>query len=87
MTFGKQRQDLVASLSLEWTKRDWRLYGFAPTTGYQYTEAFSNLEIFSYSRHSVNFGMARSFWLCAHQLTPASQVRSRPVENDLAGLS
>lgn len=61
VTFGKQRQDLVASLSLEWTKRDWRLYGFAPTTGYQYTEAFSNLEIFSYSRHSVNFGMARSF--------------------------
>jgi outer membrane protein len=55
----RQDQNLVGSITL--TKRDWNLYGFAPSLNYTYTRNFSNIELYDFESHNVDFRLTKNF--------------------------
>ena len=55
----RQDQNLTASINL--TKRDWNLLGFAPSLNYTYTRNFSNFALFDYDSHNVDFRLTKNF--------------------------
>jgi outer membrane protein len=52
-------QRLTASTTL--TKRDWNWFGFAPSVNYTYVRNFSNIELYDYDSHSVDFRLTKDF--------------------------
>ena len=55
----RQDQNLVGSITL--TKRDWNLYGFAPSLNYTYTRNFSNISLFDFDSNNVDFRLTKNF--------------------------
>ena len=55
----RQDQNLVGSITL--TKRDWNLYGFAPSLNYTYTRNFSNISVYDFYSHNVDFTLTKNF--------------------------
>lgn len=58
---GKTRKDtrLIGSIAL--TKRDLDLFGFAPSLEYTYTDNLSNISLFDYDSHAVDFRLTKDF--------------------------
>ena len=54
-----QDQNLTGSITL--TKRDWNLYGFAPSLNYTYTRNFSNISLYDFDSHNVDFRLTKDF--------------------------
>ncbi len=55
------RRDITYGGSLFVTKRDWRLYGFAPVATYQFLRNESNVDRFDFTRHRLNVSLTRVF--------------------------
>ena len=55
----RQDQNLTGSITL--TKRDWNLYGFAPSLNYTYTRNFSNITLFDFESHNVDLTLTKNF--------------------------
>lgn len=49
----------IGSITL--TKRDWNLMGFAPSLNYTYTRNASNIALYDYDSHSVDFRLTKDF--------------------------
>ena len=57
--FTRQDQNLTGSVTV--TKRDWNLFGFAPSVNYTYTRNFSNISLFDFDSHNVDFRLTKNF--------------------------
>jgi tetratricopeptide (TPR) repeat protein len=57
----KFRKDtrLIGSLGL--VKRDWNIFGFAPSVEYTYVKNFSNLNIYDYDSHAFDLRLTKDF--------------------------
>jgi len=55
------RSDWSYGASVFITKRDWRLYGFAPVFSYEYIRNNSTIDRFNFDRHRANIGITRTF--------------------------
>ncbi|MEP6827230.1 MAG: surface lipoprotein assembly modifier, partial [Aestuariivirga sp.] len=51
--------NLTGSLTL--TKRDWNWFGFAPSLNYTYVRNFSNISLYDFDSHSVDFRLTKDF--------------------------
>jgi outer membrane protein len=58
---GATRQDQNLSGSINLTKRDWNIMGFAPSLTYSYTRNFSNNTIYDYDAHALDFRLTKNF--------------------------
>ena len=58
---GYTRYDTNLTGSLTLTKRDWNWFGFAPSLNYTYTRNFSNINVYDYDSHSVDFRLTKDF--------------------------
>jgi tetratricopeptide (TPR) repeat protein len=47
--------------SLTFTKRDWNIYGFAPSVNFLYTRNFSNIDVYDYDSQAVDFRLTKNF--------------------------
>lgn len=59
--FGVKRFDRIVAVSTKITYREDLIFGFAPLLTYTYTKNYSNISIFEYQRHQVEFGLTREF--------------------------
>jgi hypothetical protein len=59
--FGLRREDWSTQISLRLTKRNLRILGLAPTIEYSYLRVDSNIDLYSFDRHRINFGLTRVF--------------------------
>jgi outer membrane protein len=50
---------LIGSLGL--VKRDWNIFGFAPSAEYTFSKNFSNLRIYDYDTHTFDFRLTKDF--------------------------
>jgi outer membrane protein len=55
------RQDERLNAGLTITKRDWDIYGFAPVISYSYTRNFSNIALWDFDSHNVDFRLTKDF--------------------------
>ena len=55
----RQDQQLTGSLTV--TKRDWNVLGFAPSLNYTYTRNNSNITLFDFDSHNVDFRLTKNF--------------------------
>ncbi len=55
----RQDQNYTGSVTL--TKRDWNWVGFAPSLNYTYTRNASNIELYDYDSHAVDFRLTKDF--------------------------
>jgi outer membrane protein len=60
-TAGMTREDerLIGALTV--TKRDFNIFGFAPALSYSYTRNFSNIALWDYDSHAVDFRLTKDF--------------------------
>ena len=58
---GETRQDERYSGNVTLTKRDWNIYGFAPSLSYTYTRNLSNIELYDFDSHEVDFRLTKDF--------------------------
>jgi tetratricopeptide (TPR) repeat protein len=58
---GVKREDERYSGGLTLTKRDWNIYGFAPSLSYDYTTNSSNIALYDYDSHAVDFRLTKEF--------------------------
>ncbi len=58
---GMTRQDerLIGAVTV--TKRDFNIYGFAPALSYSYTRNFSNIALWDFDAHNVDFRLTKDF--------------------------
>ena len=47
--------------SLTFTKRDWNWFGFAPSLNYTYVRNFSNISLYDFDSHAVDFRLTKDF--------------------------
>jgi tetratricopeptide (TPR) repeat protein len=59
--FGVTRLDRIITVGTEIKYRKDLIFGFAPLLTYTYTKNYSNISIFEYQRHQVEFGFTREF--------------------------
>ncbi len=59
--YGERRKDhrLLANATI--TKRDWNIYGFAPSLDYTFIYNSSNIANYQYDSHSVEFKLTKDF--------------------------
>jgi outer membrane protein len=50
---------LIGSLGV--VKRDWNIYGFAPSVEYTYSKNFSNLDIYDFDTHAFDIRLTKDF--------------------------
>ena len=55
----RQDQNFTGSINL--TKRDWNILGFAPSLNYTYTRNFSNNDVFDFNSHAVDLRLTKNF--------------------------
>jgi outer membrane protein len=58
---GAFRKDTRLIGSIELTKRDWNIIGFAPSISYNYTNNLSNINLYDYDNHAVDFRLTKDF--------------------------
>ncbi len=59
--FATHRKDTKLMGSISLTKRDLNLFGFAPSVYYSYTENLSNIDLYDYTAHAVDFRLTKDF--------------------------
>jgi outer membrane protein len=59
--FATRRKDTRMSGSISLTKRDLNFYGFAPSLYYGYTENHSNINLYDFNSHAVDFRLTKDF--------------------------
>ena len=59
--FGKKRLDDRVYLSVDFTKRDIQIFGFAPVLNFTAIKNFSNISLFEYTRFRSNFSFTKYF--------------------------
>ena len=57
----KFRKDTRAIASIGLVKRDWNMFGFAPSAEYTFVKNFSNLDIYDYNSHNFDFRLTKDF--------------------------
>jgi Surface lipoprotein assembly modifier len=57
--FVRQDHQVAAGASL--TKRDWNIFGYAPSLRYSYAHNFSNVDIHAFDSHTVDFSLTKDF--------------------------
>ena len=55
------RKDTRLTGTIELTKRDLNLLGFAPSLSYSYTENLSNIDLYDFNIHAVDFRLTKDF--------------------------
>jgi outer membrane protein len=55
------REDTRLTGTIELTKRDLNLMGFAPSLSYSYTENLSNVNLYDFNNHAVDFRLTKDF--------------------------
>jgi len=60
-TFGQVRNDTFVVGSLTATKRNWDIFGFAPTLTVAYQRNMSTVDVFSFDREVFQLGLTRRF--------------------------
>jgi outer membrane protein len=55
------RQDTRLTGTIELTKRDLNLMGFAPSLSYSFTENMSNVDLYDFNNHAVDFRLTKDF--------------------------
>jgi outer membrane protein len=55
------RIDQRLTSSTTFTKRDWNWFGFAPSLNYTYVRNFSNIDLYDFDSHSVDFRLTKDF--------------------------
>lgn len=55
------RRDTKLTGSISLTKRDLNLFGFAPSLYYSYSENLSNINLYDYSAHAIDFRLTKDF--------------------------
>ena len=60
-TFDMARNDGRWDFSAQFTKRDWQIFGMAPSLQYTYTRNISNVGFLSYDAHGVNLTLTKKF--------------------------
>lgn len=58
---GETRRDRRYSGNVTLTKRDWNIYGFAPSLSYTYTRNLSNIELYDFDAHAVDLRLTKDF--------------------------
>jgi tetratricopeptide (TPR) repeat protein len=58
-SLARQDRRYIGSATI--TKRDWNLMGFAPSLNYTYTRNVSNIALYDYDSHSVDFRLTKDF--------------------------
>ncbi len=58
---GETRRDERYSGNVTLTKRDWNIYGFAPSLSYTYTRNLSNIELYDFDSHAVDARLTKDF--------------------------
>jgi outer membrane protein len=58
---GMLREDERLTSALTITKRDFNIFGFAPALSYSYTRNFSNIALWDYDAHNVDFRLTKDF--------------------------
>jgi outer membrane protein len=58
---GLSREDTRLTGTIGITKRDFNIFGFAPTIEYTYTENFSNIDLFDFNSHAVDVRLTKQF--------------------------
>lgn len=61
LIFMKTREDQRYIGTVTLTKRDLNLKGFAPALSYSYTRNVSNIELYDYDDHALNFSLTKDF--------------------------
>lgn len=59
--FNQYRDDELTSASIDLTKRDWQLYGFAPVISFTKIKNNSRIALYSYERNMGQLGFNRQF--------------------------
>ena len=59
--FATRRKDTRLTGSISLTKRDLNVFGFAPSVYYSYTENLSNIDLYDYNAHAVDFRLTKDF--------------------------
>jgi outer membrane protein len=55
------RKDTRLTGTIELTKRDLNIFGFAPSLSYSYTENLSNINLYDFNIHAVDFRLTKDF--------------------------
>jgi hypothetical protein len=58
---GEPREDWRGNLTLNLTKRDFTIFGYAPVVEYSYTRNFSNVPFFEFDAHGLDFRLTKTF--------------------------
>ena len=59
--YNLTRTDQRYTGSATLTKRDWNWFGFAPSLNYTYVRNVSNIDLYDYDSHSVDFRLTKDF--------------------------
>lgn len=59
--YNLTRTDQRYTGSATFTKRDWNWFGFAPSVNYTYVRNVSNIDLYDYDSHSVDFRLTKNF--------------------------
>ncbi len=59
--YGTTRTDQRYTGSATFTKRDWNWFGFAPSVNYTYTRNVSNIDLYDFDSHAVDFRLTKNF--------------------------
>jgi outer membrane protein len=57
----KLREDFGLRASASITKRDWDIFGFAPSLSYMYNRNLCNIEIWDFDSHNIDFRLTKDF--------------------------
>jgi hypothetical protein len=59
--YAVRREDETLGVRAHLSHRNARVRGFTPTLEYSFTDNRSTVDLFDYTRHTVDFGLARQF--------------------------
>lgn len=57
--FARKRTDIFSRSFIQVTKRDWSVWGLAPVISYGFSRNYSNIDLFSYTRHQLQLGFTK----------------------------
>ena len=58
---GEPREDWRGNVTMNLTKRDFTIFGYAPVVEYSYTRNMSNVPFFEYDAHGLDFRLTKAF--------------------------
>jgi outer membrane protein len=61
LLYNKERLDHQAAGSITLTKRDFNLFGYAPSLEYTYVRNFSNIPLYDFDSHTIDLTLTKDF--------------------------